>query len=471
MPQLVQVINHHKNRFLSLVKKEGLKKAVITSLDINKALLYSFGNKFWAIIVGIVNIALITSYFSSVEQGYYYAFYNLIVFQTLLDVGFGTVLVQFVSHEWAHLKFNEAGEIDGDKHNLERLAALIRISLKWYIKVAIVFFVIIGIGGYWFIDAGKDNISFLVPWLFLCGTVCLSLLIVPFRFFLEGSNQIHKSQQILLVSSIVAGLATWASIIFKLGLYTPFVTSFVTFLITLFYLWRVAKPYWKIISIKGADDKKLWKEEFWTQQWRIAVSWLCGYFMFQSFVPTAFHLLGSVEAGKIGATMQLFQVVNLVGMVWVNVNLPKMGIMSAKKQYDELERLVKRIFLISTAIAFISFFFVMLGVQVLQWLHIKQVERLADTKTLLLFLITAVILQLSNIVTASIRSQKKEPFMLSSIVGAALIISFNFLLAKQYSSFGLSLSFFGIVTFVLVPWVYSIYKKEMTKLKMGANAG
>lgn len=465
MAQFVQVINYHKNSLLSLIKKEGFKKAVIVSLDINKALLYSFGNKFWAIIVGIINIALITSYFSPVEQGYYYAFYNLIVFQFLLDVGFGTVLVQFVSHEWAHLKFNEEGEIYGNQHNLARLAALLRISLRWYIKVALAFFLVIGIGGYWFINSGNDNIHFFVPWVCLCVTVCFSLVIVPFRFFLEGSNQIHKSQQILLISSIAAGVATWVSIICKLGLYTPFITSFVTFLFTGFYLLKAAKPYWKIINVKGADDKKLWKEEFWIQQWRIAISWLCGYFMFQSFVPTAFHLFGSAEAGKIGATMQLFQVVNLVGMVWVNVNLPKMGMMSAKREFYKIEKLVKRIFLISTCISLICFCLVMFGVQALQWLHFKQVERLADTKTLFLFLITAVILQLSNIATASIRSQKKEPFMLSSIISAALIICFNFFLGKRFGSFGLSISFFGIVTFVLVPWIYVIYKREIAKLK------
>ena len=53
MAQFVQVINQHKNSFVFLVKKEGLKKAIIVSLDINKALLFSFGNKLWAIIVGI----------------------------------------------------------------------------------------------------------------------------------------------------------------------------------------------------------------------------------------------------------------------------------------------------------------------------------------------------------------------------------------------------------------------------------
>ncbi len=44
-----------------------------------------------------------------------------------------------------------------------------------------------------------------------------------------------------------------------------------------------------------------WRREVWPFQWKIAVSWLCDYFIFQLFTPVLFAFRGPVEAGQDGA--------------------------------------------------------------------------------------------------------------------------------------------------------------------------
>lgn len=44
----------------------------------------------------------------------------------------------------------------------------------------------------------------------------------------------------------------------------------------------------KLIKEKTGDFRVSWKTEIWPLQWRIALSWLSGYFIFQLFTPILF---------------------------------------------------------------------------------------------------------------------------------------------------------------------------------------
>ena len=60
-------------------------------------------------------------------------------------------------------------------------------------------------------------------------------------------------------------------------------------------------------------------------QWRIAVSWMCGYFIFQLFVPVLFAYRGPLEAGQMGISLSISNVLASVAISWVNTKAARLA--------------------------------------------------------------------------------------------------------------------------------------------------
>lgn len=90
----------------------------------------------WSVCSGIITLALIAKFLSLNEQGFYFTFASVPALQVIFELGLGTVLVQFVSHEMPKLKII-GGHVVGDDLNLQRFLSIIRLAIKWYIIIAI----------------------------------------------------------------------------------------------------------------------------------------------------------------------------------------------------------------------------------------------------------------------------------------------------------------------------------------------
>lgn len=389
-----------------------------------------------------------------------------------MDVGFGIVLVQFVSHEWAYLGYNENGEVSGNQNAMVRLASLIRLSTKWYFGVAILFIILIGIGGFFFIGLQHKNFTqFALPWFLLIMAVSFSILLSPIRSLLEGSNQIAKNQTTLLLATVAGAIVMWLSVYFNCGLYALCNGMAVTVIVSFILLKKPAQKFFKLKDIKTGSDASFWKKEFRGQQLKIGASWLLGYFMLQSFVPMAFKLISPVEAGKIGATMQLFNFVNMVGMVWVNVVGPRFGILGAKKDYSAIQQLVRSTLRKSLVSSLLISIFILFGVYIARRLNLHQADRFSDFSTIILILSAGVTAQVSNVVTTAIRFQKKEPFLIPTFACTVLQIFFILLLVNWLGTYTFGIVFFGVISFILIPWTFFIYKKHMKEfIQTGASS-
>ena len=88
-------------------------------------------------------------------------------------------------------------------------------------------------------------------------------------------------------------------------------------------------------------------------------------------------------------------------------------------------------------------------------------KRFGDDLTIAVFLAVGVAMQVSNVETAAIRFQKKEPFVVVSVVCAVLVTLSNAVLGKLFALRGVALGFAGVMLLVLLPWVHRLYKREM----------
>jgi O-antigen/teichoic acid export membrane protein len=427
----------------------------------NKSLLFTGLNKFSTLFFGGVNIILITTCLSPVEQGYYYTFNSLILFQGLFDIGFGTVLSQFISHEWAFLNLDINDNIVGEEYHKQKLFALIKIGKKWYLGISIVFFFVVGFLGYRFLQINNStSISYLMPWILLCISVSLSIILLPFRYFLEGANQIHKSQKILLMATTAGYVVSWFFLHHGAGIYTIVVYSFCNFSLTLFGVWRYAKSFVKTpVQSDSFNSFSFWKSDFFTQQWKIALSSIAGYLMYQLFVPLAFEFEGPIVAGKMGATLQIFNAILAIGYIFPNVSAPKIGMLGAQKKYAEIVKIVNRVSLISVVITFFSVLGFIGFMLLLPKIGFHQfTQKFIDLKWMSIFLVTTIIMQRIAIETIAVRYQKKEPYLLCSIISALVTSALMFFLGKAAGTKGIIISFWIGTVIVGFTWSHLVYK-------------
>jgi len=431
---------------------------------VDRAVGYSLLSKAWGVVTVPVTIWLITTKFTPEIQGYYYTFNSLLLLQTFLELGFTIVLVQFISHEWANLSLSPQMEIQGDNKSIKRLASLVDLGIKWYLGLSVTFFLVVGTIGLFFLEHSHSNIQFQRPWWLLCLAVSLNILLIPMRSFLEGSNRVDLSQKVYLKSNIVSVLAGWIAICQRAELYTAAIISLVTAVMGFMLLVPNFIPYFKILKYRCTTYNISWKKDFWPQQWRIGISWVSGFFMFQSFVPILFRLKGPIVAGQMGATLQIYNAVNAFSQSWVNAVAPKFGILGARKELTALKRLVKFTYLRSLIA---SIFFSGAAFSVIVLLHyydLPQANRFADLYSIALLLLVLVVIQLSNVETLVVRFQKREPFVAASLSAAIIVLISNIIMGKIGGILYVVLGFSIIMLFYLIPLNHYFYKKEMSRL-------
>ena len=81
-----------------------------------------------------------------------------------------------------------------------------------------------------------------------------------------------------------------------------------------------AKKIWKLQSSYTVS----YKNEIFPLQWKVALSWVSGYFIYQLFNPILFQYVGAEVAGQMGMTMQVVNAIQAFAFSWMstkNTNL------------------------------------------------------------------------------------------------------------------------------------------------------
>jgi hypothetical protein len=438
-------------------------KRVVHFAGIDKAIFFSLLNKATVIVFAIVTLGLVVTYLSPTRQGYYYTFTSLLTLQTLLELGMGTVLVQFVSHEYSRMRLNESGLLEGDKAALGRTAALFSVALRWYGGASVAFLIVVGAVGSYLLTRHGTPPGVLTPWWLLCAAVSISILQVPLRSFLEGSDQIARVQKVATAIACCASVAGWIALLAGLELYSLAISTLTTAGLGLALFGRACLPFLRLRAQAVDGTAFSWRREFWPQQWRIAVSWASGYFMFQSFVPILFYFAGPVAAGRMGASMQVYTAVNSFASAWIYAKGPRLGMLGAAGRIAELRSIVRGALIRSTLVAAVGAVLVLVGFLAMKHLEFKS-DRFVGVSAMLLLLLTVIVMQRSNIETLAVRFQKIEPFMTNSTTSAGLVFGSNVAMSRYFGELGVCFGFAFIMFAITVPWCHRIYTTRMGAL-------
>ena len=434
---------------------------IIKKIAISRAVVYTLGGKVWGILSGFVTLALISHFFSSDYQGYYYTFLSLLAFQIFFDLSLSTILVNFSAHEWSHLSFNEKKEVYGDTVALSRLAHLVRFSFRWYSVLALTFSIIVGIAGYAFLlKKGDPGINWQGPWIALVVIAGGQLAILPHLSTLEGCGQIARVSFIRLMGSVIGSLMFWWGLTFGLGLWSTVLMFGLSLLVQLWFLTHFYRNYFRSLFKVKVAERISWRREIFPLQWRLGVAGVVNYFATAFFTPLMFWYHGAKVAGQMGMGWQIMGAAQAVALTWVYATTPTFGALISKKEYESLDRLFKRVTLISLGILVLISGIAWMLVNLLFVANHSFSTRCMAPAPLLLFLLAAICMHVPQCQAAYLRAHKKEPLFVIGLIASGLTGGLVWWFGKNFGLAGVGGAYLAVTALVLMPGVFNIWKTK-----------
>lgn len=440
----------------------------LKNIKIEKGVLSNIGLRVLQIFSQLILIFSISSKFSAVELGYYYVLNSYAGMSIFFELGMSAVIMQNAAHESAKLPKGELLANTGGI--LSKLSSLFHFICKWQVIAAFLFFIIIYSSSFFFFDVKKtlqnSDIHWHIPLLVLLLAISCSIVVNGIFSFLEGCLFVYEISIVRIIQNVSFIILFVTFILSNLGLLAYGLAQFLSIVVALIYLFR-QKVFLVLKSIymaKPSEAKFNWMKDIFPLQWRVALSSISGYFIFQIADLFAFKYQGPVLSGQLGFTMSLINGIVIVSSVWTSSRSPLFANLVANNKIEELQIIFRKTILSSVftfIILAISFF--LFKVIFIDYYKLIFVGRLLSNFAILFVLSYA----MSNLIIFSIaaycRSNKEEPFLAPSIFGAIWGVTTSYFVLKYFSTFSFCILLVLNNLLIGIPWAILIYKKMRAK--------
>jgi len=454
--------------YISFIKKYS------KIIGIDGAIGYTVLSRIISAMGGLITLLFIAIFLSKEEQGYYYTFGSIIAIQVFFELGLNGIITQYSAHEVAHLQWSSRTELTGEIKHLSRLSSLLHFCIKVFTFIAFFLFILLEISGYIFFSKyhhGNISISWQFPWMLIAFTTSLMFLVNPILAFIEGIGKVKEVaqlrffQQLINVSTIlfmlVLGGKLWVLGVASLG-------SFLVLVIGILFSYRKkmlafiykAQSQWKINYIK----------EIFPYQWKIALSWISGYFIFQLFNPVLFVIEGPTVAGQMGMTLAALGGISSLSMSWISTKVPSISQLIALKNYNILDELFDKTLKQLSLLNFLLLIFFAGVVYTFTIFNIPIYKRFLPIAPLSLLCLVTFANQFIFSWATYLRCHKQEPFLINSIVGGILCALSTVILGNYFGLEGIVWGYFAITYVIGLPWGYYLFitkKSEWHKNVIG----
>ena len=209
-------------------------------------------------------------------------------------------------------------------------------------------------------------------------------------------------------------------------------------------------------------------KEIFPYQWKIALSWMSGYFIFQLFNPVLFATEGAKVAGQMGMTLTVLNAINALSMNWITTKVPLFSRLIELKDYFNLDKIFNKTVWQETSICLGLLIVYVLGVEFLRYFQIGFHgnligERFLAFLPMVLMCLPVFTNQFVFSVATYLRCHKKEPFLIQSLVMGVLTMLSTVFLGKEYGLYGICVGYCVLSILVSFPWGMIIFitkKKE-----------
>ena len=394
------------------------------------------------------SVLFIVHYLTAAEQGYYYALWSLVALQSVFELGFSFVILQVAAHERAHLEIHPDGTITGSKRSHFRLASLLQRAVRWYTACALVMGVALMLGGtrFFSLHQGPRQPAIWTGPLRITVLACvITFAIGPVLSFLEGCGQVSQIARMRFFQSSIAVAMAWSALLTHHGLYAPAMVLTGQGLVAGVLLYSRRSLLLPLLKMRTGGRGISWRREVWPFQWKIAVSWLCDYFIFQLFTPVLFAFRGPVEAGRMGLSMSVITQMSAMVLAWMTTKAAPFGSLIAKRDTPQLDGIFFRTLRQSIALFAAGTVLVIAGVLVAPHVMPRLSQRIESWPIFLLLLLTALSSHIVQSEAIYLRAHKCEPFLLQSIFIALGTAASVVVFARVSGALGVSIAYFAVL--------------------------
>jgi hypothetical protein len=442
---------------------DAFMRHMLHRIGMDRAVVYGMLGTVQLLLTGPVTALIIAFSLTREVQGYFYTFAALLALQVFIEMGFAQVIVQFASHEWAHLRMLGDRSVDGDADAHSRLSSLALLATKWYWRASVVLGIGLVAAGLLFFSAeGSDNVNWRAPWIAIAVLTAVDFALLPLWSLLQGANQMAAVNHARLISNMLLIPMLWGSLVLGAGLWAVALGKVVSLSWELGFIVRY-RAFFRSLLRRRAGPTMQWRREILPVQWRIALTWMTGYFAAQIFVPVIFHFDGAVEAGRWGMTWGLVTAVAGLSTTWIYTRAPAFGALIAQRRYAELDASFRKVTVgaITLCIAMS-----VLGVALVAAIHasgLRLGERILPTGTAALLFAATILMQTSLAQSTYLRAHKAEPFLALTIVTSACLAVITPLFAATWGTTGVAAGYLGVTAVFVLPWSTRLFLRLRRK--------
>lgn len=387
----------------------------------------------WQAAAGVVTLALVAHFLTPVEQGYFYTLAGIAALYMALDMGLSTALVQLSAREFGGLAWGPGGAVIGATRS--RFLALGRLSLRWYGGAALAFLLVYPIGAAYIGEGvGELGYEWRPAWAVLVCATAAGLVFLPALALVEGSGNVSEAYAVRLAQGIASAVAAWLILAGGGGLYAVCAAPLAG--VAVGCAWVLAKRRRTVSAfLREGTGSFPWRVEVWPFQWRIAASWLSGYVLVLMHAPLLFRTHGPVDAGRMGLTMTVANMLGMLALAWITARVPEMARSASMRDWARLDTVYWRAFRLSL-FAFVAGAVAFLLLRAaLEWtVYGARFLSVAETAGVVA---AAGCYHAALMFATYLRAHAREPFVWPSLLGAALTFVAVVYAAPRWGSAGI----------------------------------
>ena len=420
-----------------------------------------------ALVGAPVTLWLVATRVAPGEQGTYFVLVNLVALALFLEVGPGTILVQFAAHEWRQLHWSPDGDLAGDPVARSAIGAILHRGLRWYAVAALAFFLLAAGGGLW-LAVPVDPRATLVPW--WMATICLValyFLLVPFLNVSEGCGAILPLQRMRSVQAAGVLAALWVGLLWGDALAACWLAALAQLMIAGGWLLLTRRGLLRasptLPAALAGNEPGTIASRLRVELGKSAQFWIALYLAPQLLTPALLRLRGGSEAGQLGLTLALALAPLTISVAWLHGRYPAYAAMVAQKELSRFDRTARQAFVEATTVFVAGCVGVALLVAIVARSAPVLAIRLLPTHALVALFVGAFALLSLQAMAAWVRAFRYEVLRTPTVVACAAMSAGGIVGAWTGGGAGASVGFAAAGVAALLPVTF-LFLRERRRL-------
>jgi O-antigen/teichoic acid export membrane protein len=395
-------------------------------------------------------IFIVLNYLSPEMIGFYYTFYSLIFLRFFSELGLNFAVVQIISQSTAL----------GDPDFVQ---SYVRIFIRLFFIASIGFIIVacptILIFHSEYQQIENYYIRILFPWFTLAIATGASVFLNGLVSIIEGHQDFLLVSRLRLNYSLILNSAIAIGLVAGWELWSLAVGSWLAILFLGRGIVRVRHFY-----VKGERKSKIsWLAEIWPFQWRLAASWISGFFIFYFLTPYVLKTNGPVAAGQLGLSLQLFLALNSISIIFISTYSARYGNLVGQQLFGQMDKFFLKNSMLSFGFVFMLLFvFWIVKLEIDEYPNNNFSNRILPNSLLVLLSVACVCNHVFLAANYYLRSFKDESLWVVSTLGAIFIIAttYKFLADGSLTSAVLIYTYTSAIFWIILAVPYSFLRRR-----------